>query len=121
MSDEEAIRDIEQAIEYLARIARQFQVPINLHLNPTYVGAGTVLETALRQGEYAPPRLTDVAAAARRAKDHPISVFIGLSDEGLAVEGGSFVRPGEQWLVDRLEEFNRTQDFDVLEQLCQSR
>jgi radical SAM enzyme (TIGR01210 family) len=117
MTDEEAIADIHRAIEYLGRIAQEYKVVINMHLNATYVGAGTPLELALREGRYTPPRLRDLAAAARHARHQPISVFLGLYDEGLAVEGGAPVRPGEERLVAVLEEFNRTQDYDLLDAL----
>jgi radical SAM enzyme (TIGR01210 family) len=115
MSDEQAIQDIHRAIEYLGRVARDHEVVINLHLNATYVGAGTLLEEAFRQGRYSPPRLQDVAAAARHAREQPISVFLGLNDEGLAIEGGSPIREGEEELVETLEEFNRTQNYDLLD------
>ena len=117
MTDDEAILDIHRAIEYLSRIAREYDVVINMHLNATYVGAGTPLESALREGRYSPPRLQDLAAAARHARHQPITVFLGLYDEGLAVEGGSPVRPGDERLVAILEEFNRTQDYDLLDSI----
>ena len=59
-----------------------------------------------------------MAAAARHARGKPISLFIGLTDEGLAVEGGSFLRPEDGPLVEQLEWFNCTQDFDILESIC---
>ncbi len=114
LSDEAAVQDIWRAIDYLSAKSRQYQVPINMHLNPTYVAYGTVLERRFRMGEYSPPRLHDVARAALHAEGKPISVFLGLSDEGLACEGGSFIRPGEQALVAKLEGFNRTQDYALL-------
>jgi radical SAM enzyme (TIGR01210 family) len=115
MTDEEAIRDIQNAIDYLGRLAETHRLPVNLHLNPTYVAEGTQLEVAFRRDEYAPPRLSDVAAAASHARHLPITVFIGLNDEGLAIPGGSFIRSGDENLVALLEEFNRTQDFDLLD------
>jgi radical SAM enzyme (TIGR01210 family) len=120
MTDADAADDIRQAIDYLARIVHEHGLPVNMHLNPTYVAAGTVLERAFREGRYAPPRLTDVAAAARHARDKPISIFIGLNTEGLALEGGSFIRDGEDDLVAQLEEFNRTQDYDILDRMCEA-
>jgi len=118
MTDAEAVADIQKAIEYLGRIAREFDLPINMHLNPTYVGGGTRLEQAFHEGRYTPPRLQDVAAAARTARDQPISVFIGLNSEGLAIQGGDPVREGDGLLVEQLEQFNREQDFDILDRIC---
>ena len=118
MSDDAAIRDIQRGIDYLATLARKHAIPINIHLNPTYVGGGTRLETAFREGRYVPPRVVDVAAAVRHARGQPLSVFIGLHTEGLAVEGGSPIRPEDKATVAQLEVFNRTQDHDILDRIC---
>jgi hypothetical protein len=61
-----------------------------------------------------------VAKAVRHAQGKKLSVFIGLSDEGLAVEGGSFLRPGEEELVAALEHFNLTQDYSILDRISPS-
>ena len=118
MTDAEAITDIQNAIDYLSQMAAHYGIGINMHLNPTYVATGTILEEAFRKGEYAPPLLWDVARAAWHAKSKPLSIFIGLFDEGLAVEGGSFLREGDEELVKELERFNRTQDYDILDRVC---
>ncbi len=119
MTDSEAVTDIQNAIDYLDQIACQYAIDINMHLNPTYVATGTILEDAFRKKDFAPPRLYDVANAVRHARGKRLSVFVGLSDEGLAVEGGSFIRPGDEATVKALEEFNRTQDCEVLDKvLC---
>jgi radical SAM enzyme (TIGR01210 family) len=115
MSDEEGVQDIRRAIDYLSQQAREHQLQINLHLNPTYAARGTVLETCFRQGSWAPPRLRDVARAALHAAGKGITVYLGLSDEHLACEGGSFVRPGDEAWVERLALFNRTQDYRLLQ------
>ena len=114
MTDEEAILDVHQGIDYLGRQSLHHGVKINLHLNPTYVAFGTRLERSFRRGEYTPPQLRDVARAALHAEGKPITVFLGLSDEGLACPGGSFLRSGQEALVEKLEAFNRTQNFDRL-------
>ena len=114
MSDDEAVEDIRRAIDYLAGVARRFGSRINVHLNPTFAARGTPLEEAFLRGAYEPPQLRDVARAARHARGTPLSLFLGLSDEGLAVEGGSFLRPGDEPLVALLERFNREQDYDLL-------
>jgi radical SAM enzyme (TIGR01210 family) len=118
MTDQQAIEDIQKAIDYLGSMVLKYGVPINMHLNPTYVAKGTPLAESFEKGEYSPPRLGDVARALQHARGKNLSVFIGLSDEGLAVEGGSFLRPGDEGLVEKLEEFNRTQDYDILETLA---
>ena len=115
MSDEQAVADIWKAVDYLSRIQDEYGIHINMHLNPTYAASGTALETAFKKGRFTPPRLVDVAKAAFYAKNKGLSIFIGLSDEGLAVDGGSFIVPGSEGLVACLEEFNRSQDFSILE------
>ena len=118
MSDEEAVADIQRAIDFLGRLADEYQIRVNIHLNPTYVAAGTPLAKAFEQGCYSPPLLRDVARAARFAQGKPLSVFIGLHEEGLAVHGGSFLRDGEEHLAKELRQFNRTQDYGVLDRIC---
>ena len=114
ISDEEAVQDIKNAIDYLSNIAKEHDISINMHLNPTYVAFGTFLEESFNKGEYSPPKLTDVAKAVLHAKGKNLSVFIGLYDEGLAADGGSFIRPGDEKLVEKFEKFNRSQDFNIL-------
>jgi len=121
MSDVEAVADIQNAIDYLNRIADKHDIHINMHLNPTYVATGTALETAFRKGRYTPPFLEDVAEAAHHARAKSVSIFIGLSDEGLAVEGGSFLLEDNQALVDKLERFNRSHNFNILDEICKNR
>lgn len=121
MTDDAAVEDIRNAIGYLGRVSDTFGTTINMHLNPTYVAAGTALETAYQSGEYTPPQLEDVARASLAAQSNNLSIFIGLSDEGLAVPGGSFLRPASQWMIDPLEKFNRTQDFSILRAVSSGR
>ncbi len=116
MSDEDAIEDIRMAIVYLDHISQKYGFPINLHLNPTFVAKGTLLEQAFLEGRYTPPHLETVRQATLHARNCSLTVFIGLNDEGLAIQGGSFLQYGEESLLKRLEKFNRTQDYRILEE-----
>jgi radical SAM enzyme (TIGR01210 family) len=118
MSDEQAIQDVHRAIDYLSGKATEHGLRINLHLNPTYVAFGTALERSFRRGEYSPPRLRDVARAALHGEDKDVSIFLGLSDENLAVEGGSFIRAGEEAVIAKLEQFNRMQAYNLLREVA---
>jgi len=120
MTDAEAITDIQNAIDYLSQMAAHHGIGINMHLNPTFVASGTILEEAFRKGAYVPPFLGDVAKATRHAKGKSLSIFMGLFDEGLAAEGGSFLREGDEEFVKELERFNRTQDYGILDRICAS-
>jgi radical SAM enzyme (TIGR01210 family) len=117
MSDQEATEDIQRAIAYLSHVSNKLGTRINMHLNPTYVATGTALETAFRAGDYRPPRLEDVVRAAQTARDKNLTIFIGLSDEGLAVPKGSFLNSGNKWMIEPIEQFNRTQDFSILDNI----
>jgi len=117
LSDEAAIGDIHEAIRYLDQIARRESVVVNMHLNPTYVAVGSELAAHFEAGTYRPPTLLDTCRAVLPARDTAVSVFVGLNDEGLAVPGGSFLRPEEAELVEPIERFNETQDFSILERI----
>ncbi len=117
ISDSEALSDIQRAIDYLDQMSRKYGIDINIHLNPTYVAKGTELETAFKSGKFNPPRLEDVAKATLYSRDKQVSIFIGLSDEGLAIPGGSFLTSENECLIKPLEKFNRTQDYKILESI----
>jgi radical SAM enzyme (TIGR01210 family) len=113
-SDEEAVHDITKAIDYLNNISNRYGVKINMHLNPTYAAYGTPLEKYYYEGSFIPPTLHDVAHAVYHARKTSLTLYVGLYDEGLAVEGGSFIRKGDESLISALESFNRCQDYQLL-------
>lgn len=115
MTDKEAVKDIQNAIDYLDWLSGRFGIKINMHLNPTYAAKGTLLGEAFLAGKYEPPHLCDVAEAVKYAKGKKITVYVGLNDEGLAVPGGSFLRESDKDIVETLKKFNATQDFSLLE------
>lgn len=114
MSEEEAIADIVEGIEYLHSISINYNIKINMHLNPTYVARGTALETAFKDGTYEPPQLESVEQTVKAAKGKAISMYVGLNDEGLAVPGGSFIREEDEPIRQRLLNFNHTGDYSLL-------
>jgi hypothetical protein len=61
--------------------------------------------------------LEDVARAARAAREINLRIFIGLSDEGLALPEGSFLNSDNKWMIEPIEQFNRTQDFSILDNI----
>ena len=117
ISDEDAVIDIHNAIDYLYSISNDTGIPVNMHLNPTFVAKGTILEESFNQGKYSPPFLIDIVRAAIHAENKNLSIFIGLNDEGLSVTGGSFLRNGEEELVKKLETFNKTQNYKILREI----
>jgi len=114
ITNEDAVQDVKNAIDYLNSLAERFGVRLNIHLNPTYVAVGTALEPAFREGRYEPPYLRDVVRAVWHAREKKISIHVGLNDEGLAVSGGSFLRKKDDKVVECLDAFNATQDYSLL-------
>ncbi|MBN1699716.1 MAG: hypothetical protein JW881_19535 [Spirochaetales bacterium] len=114
LSESDAVTDIVDGLHYLDNISKNLGLEINMHLNPTFVARGTPLEKAFREGKYSPPLMESLRTAILAAESTHVSLFAGLNDEGLAVPGGSFIREGDGELVTLIEEFNRTQDFNLL-------
>lgn len=114
MTDEEGVDDVRKTIEYLGGIGERTSVEIHMHLNPTYAATGTALAESFERGAFTPPRLSDVARATLHAEGRLASVFVGLNDEGLAVDGGSFLRPEDEAIAEQIDIFNQTQDYEVL-------
>lgn len=118
LTDEQAVADIHNGIEYLHQLAKNNKVRINMHLNPTYVASGTPLEKEFSTGNFTPPKLSSVVEAIKAGKDKEISIYVGLNDEGLAVEGGSFLTESEEdnRLLTILNKFRRL--YIILHQYC---
>ncbi len=117
LNDEDAIKDVHLGIDYLDHIAKKYNIDVNMHLNPTYVAKGTSLEEAFNKGLYTPPTLEMTKNAVLHGKAKQISIYVGLFDEGLAVEGGSFIKDTaeDKELLKALKAFNETQDYLILE------
>lgn len=118
MSDDDAVRDIQDAISYLGEL--RALIPgsvISMHLNPTYVAKGTPMVEAFQNGHYDPPHLINIIRAIRFGEKHGVPIYVGMNVEELAVEGGSFIRPGDGELVRLIEQFNRTQDYSLFAHL----
>lgn len=117
LSDEDAIKDVHDGIDFLHKMANIYKLDVNMHLNPTYVAKGTILEEEFLKQTYFPPTLEMTRQAAVYAKDKNISLFIGLFDEGLAVDGGGFIKDNDEdkRLFGLLSQFNETQNYSLLQ------
>lgn len=118
MTREQAIADIHGAIKYLGDVMDRIDgASISIHLNPTYAARGTPLAEAFKNHRYTPPFLSDVIEAVRYGEKFGIPIFVGLNAEDLEVEGGSFIRPGDENIVPILEAFNKTQNYRLFDSL----
>lgn len=114
LSEEDAVKDIKNGMEYLSNISREHKIPINMHLNPTYAAKDTVLEKAFLEGTYTPPLYESVIDCIKFAESKNISLYVGYDDEGLSVEGGNFLHGRDKGDLDRIIEFNKTQNYKLL-------
>ncbi len=109
----EADADITGGVRWLEALAARHGISITMHLNPTFVTAEDRLLSAFRDGAYRPPTLEEVETLllALTAGGLPslTRLHVGLSDEDLAVPGGSFEdAPGAAAVKARLARWNMT-------------
>ncbi len=85
MSLEEAIEDINNASRYASDLTTKYDVKINLHISPTYIGEGTLLEKEFKNNNYQPPSINDIIELYNNlVLLENISYYISLNDEGLS-------------------------------------
>ncbi len=62
LSEDDALKDIINAINYLDEISKKYKLKLNMHLNPTYAAKETALEDAFKDGSFVPPLLETVSS-----------------------------------------------------------
>ena len=107
------VREAAATIRHVATIGKQRSLNVRVHLNPTYVTSGSPLEFLYRAGKYKIVKFHDVLKVLIVAEKSNIPIQIGLDDEGLAIEKGSFLTTGgcPPWGRQLLLDFNDKQDF----------
>lgn len=91
MTDEEAKVECERSIDFLAEECDRRRIGLTIRLNPMYRAAGSKWAQMAESSEtYRPPRLTDVMDVAAKKSAQGISIYIGLSTEGLDEDGGTY-------------------------------
>jgi radical SAM enzyme (TIGR01210 family) len=114
MTRQQADEDITKAVNYFDRLVEKYNIDLTMHINPTFAAIDTDLAEAFEKGEYTPPALADLRQLLHSFKSSKINIYVGLNDEGLAVPGGSFIKPGCEKDLDKLKKFNFTGDFNYL-------
>lgn len=85
MSTEDAIIDINNVSQYANGLVDKYGVKINIHISPTYVAVGTLLEKEFNEGNYTPPGPKEVGMLCDElALYSNVSYYISLNDEGLS-------------------------------------
>jgi len=110
---------VDEAIDglgHLRALSDASGIPVSVHLNPTYVAEGCSLTVELKAHGYEPPQLRSVLTVVKEAHARSLPIYVGLDDEGLAIEGGAFRSTGldREATVAALLSFNRHQDLDRL-------
>ncbi|MEP3523994.1 MAG: hypothetical protein ABJN24_01065 [Hyphomicrobiales bacterium] len=106
MSDMAAYQDVREGLDFLDDIGVSTNTRITMHLNPTYAAIGTDLEAAFLANEYRPPQLSDLETFVEKNKNRHTRIHLGLNDEGLAIEGGSFLREDSSSALSELRRHN---------------
>ncbi len=113
LSEEEAIVEAQNGVQEIADLGKAYDVPVSIHLNPTYIAEGCSLTNEMLDSGFKPPELTSVIKVVEYASKLKTPIYVGLDDEGQAVEGGTFRSTGldKEKAVKAILDFNRHQDF----------
>ena len=114
LTEEEGVAEAIAGVDELAGLGEEFGVAVSIHLNPTYIAEGCRLTKELVAHGYEPPELTSVIRVIEAAVRRGLPIYVGLDDEGLAIEGGTFQSTGVERdrTVAALQAYNRHQDFE---------
>jgi radical SAM enzyme (TIGR01210 family) len=103
MTDKEGFEEAENSIIFLRDQCMVRKIPFTIRLNPMYSAKGSKWsEQAHEYLGYQPPRLSDVLNLAEKMRGIGISIYIGLSTEGLGDPKGTF-RDREDFSKDLLK------------------
>jgi len=91
MTDFEAVEEAMRSFRFLKSACESRNISLRIRLNPMYVASGSKWEQMARKiPHYKSPRLTDVMRVAEEIRSTGIPVYIGISSEGLDIDGGTF-------------------------------
>jgi radical SAM enzyme (TIGR01210 family) len=116
LTEEEGITEAVNGVKELHGLSLEYKVPIAIHLNPTYIAVGCSLTNEMIQFGYKPPELSSVIEVVKVSAELGMPLYVGLDDEGMAIEGGTFRSTGldKDRAVKALKAFNKHQNFEQL-------
>lgn len=116
LSEEDGIIEAFNGIDELSNLQDKYGVPVSVHLNPTYIAENCSMTSDMIKFGYEPPELSSVIEVVAKAKRQNLCVYVGLDDEGIAIEGGTFRSTGfdRKIAIDALLSFNKHQDLNIL-------
>jgi radical SAM enzyme (TIGR01210 family) len=91
MTDAAAYYEARRSIDYLRTECDRRGIGLTIRLNPMYLAAGSVWSRhAAAMSEYVPPRLSDCLRLAEEVATEGVSIYLGLSSEGLSDPAGTY-------------------------------
>ena len=117
-TNNDAIDDSINTIQYLQSLKDSFNLPILIRFNPTFVSKNTVLYKEFLNNKYYPPSLSDVLNVLSKINDCELDVpiFIGINDENLAIRNGSIKNSAINNYLSlmAIDKFNSNQNYESL-------
>jgi radical SAM enzyme (TIGR01210 family) len=112
LTEVQGVAEALAGLEELEGLGKQYQVPVSIHLNPTYIAKGCRLTQELVDHGYQPPELASIIEVVLDAHRRGLPCYVGLDDESLAIEGGTYRSTGldRDRAVEAIRTFNRHQD-----------
>jgi len=124
MTDEEAEIESFHTIAHLDALGKQYNIPISIRLNPTFVAKGSELYDEFQKGNYKPSTLQSVVNVLLMCCKANINlpIFVGLNEEGLSADHSfTFLRESDDYkYMSALVEFNKDQDYSALQKSVNS-
>lgn len=91
MTDAAAYLEARKSINFLREECGRRDIELTVRLNPMYVAEGSAwAQRAAEVLDYAPPRLSDCLRLAEEVAAEGVSVYLGLSAEGLSDPTGTY-------------------------------
>ncbi len=116
LTEDEGIIEAINGLKELKNLSSEYRVPVSIHLNPTYIAEGCKLTDEMVANGYEPPELTSLIKVLVAARDLDLSIYAGLDDEGMAIEGGTYqdTDMDRKKAVTAIKAFNYHQDQEKL-------
>jgi len=116
LTEQQGIDEAVNGLIELSDLGKKYNVPVSVHLNPTYIAKGCRMSDEMIKVGYEPPQLTSLIKVIIKASELNLPLYAGLDDEGMAVEGGTFKSAGldREKAVKAILEFNKHQNINRL-------
>lgn len=117
MTEQEGVKEAILTIEYLAEVCQKFGTDLVIYLNPVYVAKGTPLAKAFSLHQYKPVRIQSVVQVIAETHYLNVPIYTGLWSENNTDGYGDYTvhKDYQPEIRNALKQFNKTQDFDLLQ------